>query len=301
MRVTDAQVHTWTPRNDPNYPWNPQHEPRGFFETELAPDSVEKVIRDMDEAGVDAAIVVAPTFYGGDNSYAIDSARRYPDRLAVVARIDWKIPDAKSRLQELMSESTVIGIRLSKRDDPEAWGPDGEFEPMLAAAEETGTPVSGITGTSSLFAWGDVARRHPALRLIVDHLGLEAPPTTVPEPGPEPFRLLPNLLALAEHPNIYVKMTASPALSNVAYPFRDIWRPIASVVSAFGANRVMWGSDYNRTSGMHTYREARSYLAEIDLFDDATKEALYGQTLCEAYGWTPAIVASHTPYKEETE
>lgn len=301
-KIVDAQVHTWTPRDDPGYPWNPKHEPRGFFDTQLTPDPVEKVIDDMDSAGVDAAILVVPTLYGFDNSYAIDSARRYRDRLAVVARIDWKTPDPVPRLRELMTESTVIGIRLSKRGDAPAWGPTGEFEPMLAAAEELGVPVCGITGTDCLYTWGGVAERHPELRLIVDHLGLEAPPTTRPDPGPQPFKLLGSLLELASHPNVFVKLTASAALSNEPFPFRDIWEPVSRVVNEFGADRVMWGSDYNRTQTLHSYEEAVEYLAFMEMFDAATRKALYASTVSNTYRWWPegaAAQRANSPVKEE--
>lgn len=291
--IVDAQVHAWTPQHDPEYPWNPAHVPHGFFETEKTPDRAEQVLADMDEAGVDAAILVVPTLYLWDNSYAVDSARKTPDRLAVVARIDWKAPEPKRRLAELMSEPTVIGIRLAKRDDPGAWEPDGEFGPMLAAAEKLGVPVAGITGTLTLSAWAAVARRHPDLTLIVDHLGLEAPPTTVPVPGPAPFERLGHLLALAEHPNVYVKMTATAALSNEPYPFCDIWEPIGRVVAEFGADRVMWGSDYNRTSSLHSYREATAYLAEVDTIDEAAKQTLYGGTVRTVYGWPPPADDGH--------
>ena len=302
FKVIDAQVHTWTPRDDADYPWNPQHQPHGFFDTQLSPDPVEKVIADMDSAGVDAAILVVPTLYGFDNSYAIDSARRFPDRLRVVARIDWKAPDPVRRLRELMTEPTVIGIRLSKRNDAAAWGAEGEFEPVLAAAEQLDVPVCGITGTDCLYAWGGVAERHPGLRLIVDHVGLEAPPTTRPDPGPEPFKLLGNLLDLASHPNIYVKLTATAALSNEPFPFPDIQEPVRRIVDVFGPDRVMWGSDYNRTQTLHSYREAVDYVSLIESFDAATRQALYASTLSNVYRWLPKGVAAHranSPVKEE--
>jgi L-fuconolactonase len=285
MKIVDAQVHTWLPQDDPKYPWAHGHKPHGWFENEKTPDSIEQVIADMDEAGVGHAIAAALTLYGADNSYLIDSARKYPDRVAAVARVDWKSPRQKQRLETLMSEPAVIGIRLAKRDDPDAWEADGEFGPMLAAAEELGVPVCGIPGKNTLFAWGRVAKRHPALRLIVDHLGLEAPPHTVPEPGPEPFKELPNLLALAEYPNLYVKMTASAALSNEPYPFRDIWPYVGKVVSEFGAERVMWGSDYNRVSPLHTYKQAIDWVQEADVFDDKTREQVYSGTVRAVYGW----------------
>jgi L-fuconolactonase len=280
--ITDAQIHVWSSQDDLGYPWGPN--PLKFFsDTPVQP--FEKVIADMDEARVDAALVVQPNLYEADNSYALAAARAYPDRLRVVARIEPTAPEHRRRLEELMADPLIVGIRMSKFDDAGAWGPDGLFGPMLAAAEELRVSVAGITGTRTLHAWADVAKRHPALCLIVDHLGMEPVPASVPEPGPEPFRLLPNLLELAQYPNVCVKMTGSPALSNEDFPYRDIWPALARIVSAFGADRVMWGSDFNRVLPLLTYREGVDYFAEIDLFDEDTKDKLYNRTLRAIYDW----------------
>jgi predicted TIM-barrel fold metal-dependent hydrolase len=281
--IVDAQFHTWSSRNDPRYPWDPSFELRDLSDSE----PVEKVIRDMDAAGVDAGILTGVAIYGTDNSYAIASAQTHPARLAVVARVDWKAPDPKWRLGELMSEPTLIGIRLTTVNDAKPWERDGAFDPMLTAAEELGVPVAVMTGSKSLVVLDDVARRHPDLRLAVDHLGLDQPPVVIPEAGAEPFRHLPDLIALAKHPNVNVKLTAVPTLSHEPYPFRDVWEPIARVVSAFGPERVMWGSDYNRVAPLHGYREAVDYLAEIDLLDDATKRTLYSGAVRSVFGWPP--------------
>jgi L-fuconolactonase len=284
--IIDAQVHTWSSRDDPLYPWDPAFGPSALPETE----PVGKVIADMDRVGVDAAIVTAPSFYGSDNSYAIDAARAHPERLAVVAYPNWNSSDPLRELRELMKEPTVIGIRLTTMGDAGPWGADGVYASTLAAAEELGVPVAVFLGSPAILGVLDqVARRHPELRVVVDHLGLDAPPYVVPDPGPEPFRPLPDLLRLAEHPNVFVKLTAVPALSKEPYPFRDVWEPIAKVVSTFGAKRVMWGTDYNRTAPLHTYREAVDYLAEVDLLDETAKETIYSRTVRAVFDWPPEL------------
>ena len=283
--IVDAQIHTWSWRDDPAYPWDPSFPPVGFIHPDAAPDNVDKVIADMDGAGVDAAILVVPHVYGSDNAYAIDAAHAHPDRLAVVARVDWRSAEPRRRLAELLSDDVVVGLRLTKHKAPELWQADGEFEPMLAAAEQLDVPVMVYPGGDFLSVLSGVARRHPDLRLVIDHLGLEPPSLSSAPPVPGPFKQLPNLLGLAEHPNIFVKMTAAPALSSESYPFRDIWEPVARVVSAFGVERVMWGSDYNRTSRLHSYREAVAYLGEMDRFDEATRRGLYAESARMVYAW----------------
>jgi predicted TIM-barrel fold metal-dependent hydrolase len=286
LAVVDAQVHTWTPKDDPRYPWAADH-PTSYFETQVTPHAAETVVADMDAAGVDAAITVVPRLYGWDNSYALDAARRFPDRIGVVGRIDWHRPDHVGRLRTLMDQPGMLGIRVTTRNQPQTWEPGGELAGILAAAEELDVPLSVSTGPESLGALAGVASRHPDLRLLVDHLGMEAPPTTVPVPGPEPFKHLPQLLELAAYPNLYVKLTAAGALSNEPFPFEDIWPAVTAIVDAFGPGRVLWGTDYNRTKSLLSYDEAVHYLEAVG-FDAGTLAQLYGGTLQKVFGWPAA-------------
>ena len=93
----------------------------------------------------------------------------------------------------------------------------------------------------------EVLRRHPELVVIVDHLGLRQNPTFGLDSPP--MRDLPRLLELAEHPNIRVKLSGVPTLSGTAYPFEDLWEGLDQVIDAFGAERLMWGSDISRVMG----------------------------------------------------
>jgi L-fuconolactonase len=289
VAIVDAQVHTWTPKDDPDYPWAADH-PTSYFETQVQPHGIETVIADMDAAEVDAAVTVVPRLYGWDNSYALSAARKYPDRIAVVGRINWLLPDHVERLRAFMDQPGMVGIRVTNRDRPETWQPGGELAGIIAAAETLDVPLSVSTGPATLDVLRGVAERHPGLRLIVDHLGMEAPPTTVRTPGPEPFTHLPKLLALAAHPNVHVKLTAAGALSNEAFPFKDIWPAVTDIVEMFGPQRVMWGTDYNRTKPLLSFEEAVQYLNAVG-FDPATLQQLYGGTLQRVFGW-PAAAAS---------
>ena len=90
--------------------------------------------------------------------------------------------------------------------------------------------------------FGDVvglARRFPRLLLVIDHLG--KPPLGTPEmEGWETA-----LRACAEHPNVVAKFSGL----NTATPRRDwsasdLRRPLEVAVDCFGADRLMWGSDW---------------------------------------------------------
>ncbi|MCL6567885.1 MAG: hypothetical protein K6T35_03140, partial [Meiothermus silvanus] len=65
MLIVDAQVHIW--RN--HVPTRPPHR-------QVADFTDDELLREMDEAGVDAAVIHPPGWDPASNAYAIEAARR---------------------------------------------------------------------------------------------------------------------------------------------------------------------------------------------------------------------------------
>src|SRR5437867_12360648 len=83
MVIIDAQIHVWSP-DVSTRPWLPGSTPRA----QGSACSAEQVLRVMDDAGVDRTVLVPPSWIGDDNTDALDAARRWPDRFAVMGRFD---------------------------------------------------------------------------------------------------------------------------------------------------------------------------------------------------------------------
>ena len=98
---------------------------------------------------------------------------------------------------------------------------------------------------------GGLAERHPETQLVVDHLGLNQP--FEPPAPPEPFADLPQLLALARHPNVAVKVSGACTLSHRPFPFDDLWEPLGRIFDAFGFERCLWGTDWTRATALVSY------------------------------------------------
>ena len=82
--IVDAQVHLWKAESE-DWKWVPGMKPQM-----PEPFTVEKLIPLMDQAGVDRVVVVPPSWPGDRNDYALEAARRYPERLAVMGRVALK-------------------------------------------------------------------------------------------------------------------------------------------------------------------------------------------------------------------
>jgi L-fuconolactonase len=106
--------------------------------------------------------------------------------------------------------------------------------------------------------------------------------------GEDPLATLPEVLALAAAPNVCIKATGVPSLSSRPYPFSDVWPAMHRVIEAFGVERVMWGSDFTRTTGHHPYGEAVGYIKDSGEFAPQEKRALLGASLRRIFDWPQA-------------
>jgi predicted TIM-barrel fold metal-dependent hydrolase len=163
----------------------------------------------------------------------------------------------------------------------------GAFDSLYATAEEVGLPIFNSThgGCARL---AKVAERHTDLTLIVDHIGVAQHPVSPPETMS--WRTFPDLLALADYPNVAVKLCGPALLSEQPYPFDDVWVYLEQLFAAFGFDRVMWASDYTRhriadrprgerprARGI-TYAETLHHLLRDDRIGLADKKMLFGGT-----------------------
>jgi hypothetical protein len=126
-----------------------------------------------------------------------------------------------------------------------------------------------------------------------------------------PLRRLPQLLELAHLENVLVKISGFPTLSQVGFPFTDLWEPLRLLVDAFGPDRLMWGSDIARIfgksgfhhrfpgadgdyPGKHVYADALYYLHLCTTLTTGEKEWLLGRTVEERLGFRPSSTDHET-------
>jgi L-fuconolactonase len=238
----------------------------------------------MDAVGVDGAILVnSARHYGIDNRYALESASRHPERFRVVIRVDPEAPDVAEQIAAARADPRIVGARLLTMIEPDRVRfREGRFDPVFAAAQASDLPLC-LYPTGTLPLVDDAARRFADLRIVVDHLGLAQRPFAPLHS--DLFERLPELLALARHPNVAVKLSGIPALSWDAFPYAGVWPHVQRVLDAFGVERVMWGSDATRVDGIATYAEGLRWLTESGALGGDDLAAVLGGTLRHVFGW----------------
>ena len=269
-------MHIWA-ANTPERPWGEGMENRAHLPVPL---THQKLLALMDEAGVDRACLVPPSLDGDRNDLCLAAARAYPDRFRVMGRIFLDKPGGPERLAAMKREPHMAGVRLTfHRDNDRPLIDNGAADWFWPEAERLQMPVM-LHAPERLAAIGEIARRHPALTLIVDHMGFAR--ETMDE---ETKAGADRLLALAQYPNVAVKVSAAPCYSSQDYPFRNIHDAIRRIVSGFGAKRCFWGSDFSRLPKTSTYRQAVTMFTEELGLPQSDLEWVMGRAILERLHW----------------
>jgi L-fuconolactonase len=274
--VVDSQVHIWA-ENTPERPWvlGPERAHRPV------PYDKDEVLRLMDEAGVDRAILVPPSLEGDRNDLCLAAAREHPKRLAVMGRLYLGRPQAPARLEEMTRQQGMLGVRLTfHRDNDRPLLTNGAADWFWPAAQRLQIPVM-VHAPERLPQIADIARRHPELTLIVDHMGFAR--ESMDENAPAAAG---RILALAGYPNLSVKVSAAPCYSSQPYPFRNLHDSLKRIIDGFGVRRCYWGSDLTRLPAHCSYRQAVTMFSEeLPFLSRGDLDWVMGRALLERLNW----------------
>jgi predicted TIM-barrel fold metal-dependent hydrolase len=273
MDIIDSQVHIW-PADRPD-------RPLGKSGLGRAPYSYQELIAAMDQAGVDRTILVPPSFEKDRNDYAIEAVQQHPDRFAIMGRVPLQGGGGKKLLAGWKQQPGMLGVRLTfHRDADRAWITDGTADWFWGEAEENDIPVM-VHAPERLAVVAEIAARHPALRIIVDHMGFAR--ETMDDKAMAGAE---RMVALARHPNVFVKVSAMPCFSTAPYPFANLREPLRRVIAAFGPQRSFWGSDITRVPPSCSYRQVVTHFTEeLDFLVPDDLAWIMGRGLAACLGW----------------
>lgn len=270
MQIIDSQIHVW----GSGLPNNAAHIPVTSFGYDTA-------LSMMHEAAVDAAVIHPPSWDPGATELALRAVERHPDRFAIMGDLDLDDPGSKDRLVTWRDQPGVLGLRYLFLDDQAGRLTDGSLDWLWAGAEQNGIPIA-MLATGSEAAIARIAERYPDLRLTIDHLGGRGGNTTLKDA--EAMMHIPDLLALAQYPNIAVKATGLPGYSAEPYPYPIMLGNLRQVTDAFGPERVFWGTDITKMKC--TWTECITMFTEhTPWLDDNARRLIMGEAVCRWWGW----------------
>ncbi len=235
LRV-DAHQHFWryAPRD---YPWMGDGMDmlrRDWLPADLAPL--------LAAAGLDACIAVQARADEAENTFLLDLAQRHDAVAAVIGWVDLFAASAEERLAHWRAHPRFAGVRHLLQDDPDvaATLADPRFARGVGAVQRQGLVYEILVrGPAQLAAVPAFCRRHDRHWLVLDHLGKPA----IGGDGEADWRR--HLHALAAQPHVLCKV--SGLVTEMAGPALDagaLRRHLDTALEAFGAERLMFGSDW---------------------------------------------------------
>ncbi|MCB1740908.1 MAG: amidohydrolase [Gammaproteobacteria bacterium] len=271
MQIVDAQIHLWSQ----GLPSNQAHRQVTSF-------TAAEAIGLMDEAGVDAAVIHPPSWDPDSHELALAAVRDYPGRFAVLGHLPLDEASARPHIASWRQQPGMLGLRYLFLDEPaRTWLADGTIDWLWAECERAGVPIA-MLATDSLRDIGRVAERHPGLRLTIDHLGGRGGNTTLKDDAA--MTHMPELLALAKHPNVAVKATGAPGYSSEPYPFPIMQTYLRQIFDAFGPARMFWGTDITKMPV--SWRQCVTmFTEELPWLSAADQELVMGRAICDWWGW----------------
>lgn len=278
VKLFDAHAHFFT--NDvARYPVDLTGAREGveamMARMERDPATAERVFALWDENGVTGgAAVQYNTVYKTDNRYALDVADAHPDRVSAVLILAAADAGTPEKLRALVQGHNVRGLRLFGYPDAEGNYPWLDSAAALATwdvAAELGLHMvlmyaPGVPSKAALGRIMALARRYPKTVIALDHCGWPGVDSGVAGAiGPEHR-------ALAEVPNIHFKFTQIN-FNRFAETGIDPTAFVRLLVDSYGADRVMWGSDYGNTRNTYAEMVAQA-IAATRLLDDAERDSV---------------------------
>lgn len=252
---------------------------------------VEDLLETLDHNDVDGAVLVALSPH---DDYLAECLAAYPERLRGIGVLDPDRSGDADDARRRFSQVGLGGLRVFRLGDPATSSPLGlDAWPVLEV-------LSQVDGVLWLYASGEelellppVLERLPELKVVLNHLGWPLPEEfQVDElgrpsiPGLVPPPTLDTVRRLARYDRVNVMFSGEYAFSDEAFPFSDLTGVVTAIYEAYGAERMMWASDYP------WIREAPGYEAQLALVDHylprltaGERQAIMGGTAASLFDW----------------
>jgi L-fuconolactonase len=231
--TVDAHQHFWDPARG-DYDWlkpdNPIH--RVFGTNDLRPLLVQ--------TGVDATILVQAAPTAAESDYMLGIARKAPWVLGVVGWIDLEAVGAADEVRRRAEDPHFLGVRPMLQDlaDP-GWILNSGLTQALNAIAAEGLVFDALILTHQLAAIIELAARHPQLSIVLDHAAKPRLGDTEAMAAWEK-----GIEALAVLPNVTCKVSGLLTELQPGAGKDDVARAVGVLFDYFGADRLIWGSDW---------------------------------------------------------
>ena len=148
MLIVDSQIHIWE-----NAKMSGHHR-------QIPTYSKDDALKEMADAGVDAALIHPPSSLPQTVPTAIEAARLHPDKFAILGHFPVEKPESRALIATWKQQPGMLGLRFTfNQPQQQSWWTDGTLDWLWPAAERAGIPI-GLLAGGHFDVVARVAERH---------------------------------------------------------------------------------------------------------------------------------------------
>lgn len=229
-------------------------------------NSVQRLIANMDYAGVNGAVITQEEIDGNQNEYLLSAKRDFPDRIKICSLY---------KENEPLETDGFDGIKLCS----------GRFREqdllkhadVFETADRLGKFISidMADGDLQTGALSELTAQYPDLRIAIGHFGMVTRENWTRQ------------IELARNKNVYIESGGITWLFNAEfYPYPSAINAIKEAAEICGIEKLMWGSDYPRTMVEITYKMSFDFVVKSKELTDEQKKKFLFENARDFYGFS---------------
>ena len=272
MRI-DAHQHFWQlSRGD--YDWlTPELGAiyRDFDYTDLAP------LMDSHQVLGSVLVQAAPSY--AETQYLLQLAAQHDRILAVVGWVDFASSDVRQQIEALALRPKLRGLRPMIQDiDDVDWMLNDNLSDAFEAMIEHNLCFDALVLPKHLTNLQRLIDRYPTLKVVIDH----AAKPQIADQAFEPWAT--QIAKFASYDNVYCKLSGLVTEAKQTWNTADLHDYSEHLLNTFGAERLIWGSDWPVLNLAADYARWVSTSEELlNALTNAQKEQVFSANAIKFY------------------
>lgn len=269
----DAHQHFWE-YNIAEYGWI--GEEMKAIRQSFLPRDLEPILT---QSGMDGCIAVQARQSLTETEWLLQLADQYEFIKGVVGWVDLCSDDVRNQLELLASNPVLKGVRHVIQDEPDLqYVLREDFQRGISLLKEYDLVYDLLVSKEQLPYAVDLVKAFPEQRFVLDHLAKPDIKSGIISPWRE------ALESLAAQPNTYCKLSGIVTEADWAsWTPSDFTSYLNIAIEAFGAERLMFGSDWPVSNLAASYSEVYGLIkTHIQSLSESEQQMILGGT-CAAF------------------
>lgn len=280
ITVMDSHQHFW--KYDPvEYAWI--SEEMQVLRRDFLPEDLKAI---FDQEGVDSCIAVQAAQTEAETDFLLGLAQQHAFIQGVVGWVDLRSPEVEARLAHYAQFKKLSGFRHIVQGEPDPLFMVGaEFKRGIALLEKYEFTYDILVFPTQLDAALELVKAFPSQPFVIDHL---AKPY-IKAGHIEAWALL--MKRIAQQENVLCKISGMVTEADwSSWSYETLAPYIEAVFEAFGADRVMYGSDWPVCLLGGEYKVVKGVLdTYVSKLSAAEQAKIWGQNARTFYGTTSHV------------